>query len=307
MNRSGLKGALCVGFIVTALLGSAGTAHADSLTLTVAGARNNTAKVASNVTIDGAVEPAGPGIPVKVKVTVGSLELLNRQFLTKTDGKFSLPLQVNHCCAYKITATATTPTGPVTNTAGFKVKAPHLHPGSTGPVVAIFHKLLREQGYFVRGKKRFSSSTSLAILTFNKVNKLHRTEKYSPRIFKILGSGRGDFPLQHAEEGKHVEADLSRQVLVLAEGGKPKFTFPISSGASATPTVTGKFHFYLKTPGYNAKRMYYSSYFIGGYATHGYSPVPNYPASHGCLRNPIPDAVFIYNWINIGDTIFVYH
>ena len=65
--------------------------------------------------------------------------------------------------------------------------------------------------------------------------------------------------------------------------------------------------FYMKTPGYNAKRMFYSAYFIGGYATHGYNPVPNYPASHGCLRNPIPDSIFIYNWINIGDTIYVYH
>jgi hypothetical protein len=308
VTRSGLKGALCVGFVVTALLGSAGTAHAaDGLTLTVAGTQNGTAKVASGVTINGAVEPAGPGIPTTVKVTVGSLQLVDRQILTQTNGKFSMPMKVDHCCAYKITATTTLPSGPVTKNAGFNVKAPHLHPGSTGPDVAIFHSLLREQGYFVRGKKRFTSSTSLAILAFNKVNKFHRTEKYNSRIFKILGSGRGGFPLQHPEEGKHVEADLSRQVLVLAEDGKPKYTFPISSGASATPTVTGKFHFYLKTPGYNAKRMYYAAYFVGGYATHGYVPVPNYPASHGCIRNPIPDSVFIYNWINIGDTIFVYH
>jgi lipoprotein-anchoring transpeptidase ErfK/SrfK len=53
--------------------------------------------------------------------------------------------------------------------------------------------------------------------------------------------------------------------------------------------------------------MYYSSYFIRGYATHGYSPAPNYPASHGCLRNPIPDSKFIYDWIYVGDTINVYH
>ena len=33
---------------------------------------------------------------------------------------------------------------------------------------------------------------------------------------------------------------------------------------------------------------------------------PNYPASHGCLRAPIPDAVFIYNNISIGEPIYVY-
>ena len=38
----------------------------------------------------------------------------------------------------------------------------------------------------------------------------------------------------------------------------------------------------------------------------GYKSVPAYPASHGCLRNPIPNSLFIYNWIDIGDDIYVY-
>ena len=33
---------------------------------------------------------------------------------------------------------------------------------------------------------------------------------------------------------------------------------------------------------------------------------PNYAASHGCLRVPIPNAVSIYNWIDIGDPIYTY-
>ena len=49
-----------------------------------------------------------------------------------------------------------------------------------------------------------------------------------------------------------------------------------------------------------------SNYFIGGYAIHGYASVPNYAASHGCLRVPIPNAVSIYNWIDIGDPIYTY-
>ena len=52
--------------------------------------------------------------------------------------------------------------------------------------------------------------------------------------------------------------------------------------------------------------MYFSVYFLGGYATHGYNPVPNYPASHGCVRNPIPFSRFIYNWVEIGMPIHVY-
>ena len=52
--------------------------------------------------------------------------------------------------------------------------------------------------------------------------------------------------------------------------------------------------------------MVHSVYFIRGYATHGYPSVPTYPASHGCLRTPIPDAKHIYNWIDIGDYFYVY-
>jgi lipoprotein-anchoring transpeptidase ErfK/SrfK len=62
----------------------------------------------------------------------------------------------------------------------------------------------------------------------------------------------------------------------------------------------------MSQPGLNNKEMYYSQYFIRGYAIHGYKSVPTYNASHGCLRVPIPDAVSIYNWIKLGDRIDVY-
>jgi lipoprotein-anchoring transpeptidase ErfK/SrfK len=49
-----------------------------------------------------------------------------------------------------------------------------------------------------------------------------------------------------------------------------------------------------------------SSYFIRGYAIHGYVSVPAFNASHGCLRVPIPDARSIYNWLRTGDVVWVY-
>ena len=106
--------------------------------------------------------------------------------------------------------------------------------------------------------------------------------------------------------GKHVEFDWSRQVLVLADHGKPYRAYHVSSGKPSTPTVFGSFRFYSKKPGTNSHGMVYSSYFIGGYAIHGYASVPNYAASHGCLRVPIPNAVSIYNWIDLGDPIYTY-
>jgi len=82
--------------------------------------------------------------------------------------------------------------------------------------------------------------------------------------------------------------------------------YPTSSGAPVSPTVLGSFRFYRKDSGANALGMVHSSYFIRGYAIHGYRSVPTYPASHGCLRVPIPDALAIFDWVRLGGRIDVY-
>ena len=53
--------------------------------------------------------------------------------------------------------------------------------------------------------------------------------------------------------------------------------------------------------------MYYSDFFTGGYAIHGYDPAPDYPASHGCMRVPIVDAISIYDWLQIGNGVDWYY
>ena len=52
--------------------------------------------------------------------------------------------------------------------------------------------------------------------------------------------------------------------------------------------------------------MYFSTYYNRGEAIHGYSEVPTHPASHGCIRTPISDAISIYNWVRLGMDIYVY-
>jgi hypothetical protein len=145
-----------------------------------------------------------------------------------------------------------------------------------------------------------------AVLAFRKTNRMSRNTHLSGKVFEMLLSGHGGFRLRHPDAGKHVEADLSRQVLVLARDGRAERIYHTSTGTSATPTVRGAFRFYRKSPGTNAKGMVHSSYFIRGYAIHGYASVPTSPASHGCLRVPIPSALSIFRWIKLGDRIFVY-
>ena len=94
----------------------------------------------------------------------------------------------------------------------------------------------------------------------------------------------------------------------IGSDGKPDRLYTMSSGKPSTPTVLGSYRVYMREPGTNSHGMVYSSYFIRGYAIHGYYEVPPYPASHGCLRVPVPDAVPIWNWIGgTGVPVDVYY
>ena len=178
--------------------------------------------------------------------------------------------------------------------------------GDRGLKVLLLQRQLLRLGFATPVSGSFDGLTSNGVLAFRKTNGMRRSGYASKDVFAKLLRGEGAYKLRYPKAGKHVEFDWSRQVLVLADRGRPYRSYHTSSGTPATPTVFGTYKFYLQTPGTNAKGMVHSSYFIRGYAIHGYASVPNYPASHGCLRVPIPSARSIFNWIDIGDTIFTY-
>jgi lipoprotein-anchoring transpeptidase ErfK/SrfK len=52
--------------------------------------------------------------------------------------------------------------------------------------------------------------------------------------------------------------------------------------------------------------MYYSLFWHGAFAIHGYRSVPPWPASHGCVRIPMWQAPrLFYRW-PIGTRVYVY-
>jgi L,D-transpeptidase catalytic domain len=157
----------------------------------------------------------------------------------------------------------------------------------------------------VNGK--LDDATRRAVLAFRKVQNWRRTGSPTSDVFRRVFNGGGAFKLRHGDPSKHVEGDLKHQVIVLVDPGRPDQIYTMSSGKPSTPTVKGTFKFYRSQPGSNSHGMYYTRYFYRGYAVHGYPSVPaTYPASHGCLRVPIPDAYRIYKSIYIGETIYVY-
>jgi hypothetical protein len=179
--------------------------------------------------------------------------------------------------------------------------------GARGLAVRLLQRRLARLGYVVGVRGLFDDRTARAVMAFRKVVGMARTTVADREVFRRLARGQGAFRVRFPQHGRHVEADISRQVMALiGAGGKVERIYHISSGAPGTPTILGTFHVYSRQLGTNAKGMVHSSYFIRGYAIHGYYVVPPYNASHGCLRVPIPDALSIHDWLRIGTTVDTY-
>jgi hypothetical protein len=148
--------------------------------------------------------------------------------------------------------------------------------------------------------------TQLAIEAYHRLIGRGTSSVLDPATLSALLAGRGRFVVRFPHNGRHAEGDLSLQLLALVDGSKVQDIYPMSSGKPSTPTILGNFRIYLRTPGYLPDGMYYSDFFIRGYAIHGYDPAPNYPASHGCMRLPISDAISVFNWLAMGDWVDVY-
>jgi len=191
--------------------------------------------------------------------------------------------------------------------AALSVLTPKAGPGTRSPFVALMQQRLAAVGYATPQSGVYDAATGRAVVAFRKVNGMPRITTLSPVIVDRLMRGIGGFKIRYPQHGRHVEANLGWQVLALIDRGRVVRAYVTSSGKPSTPTVLGSFRFYMREPGTNSHGMVYSTYFLRGYAIHGYYDVPTYNASHGCLRVPIPDAYAIYSWVHLGDRIDVYY
>jgi hypothetical protein len=179
--------------------------------------------------------------------------------------------------------------------------------GSTGRFVQLVQQRLAALHFYVPQSGVYDGGTGLAIDAYHRLLGWGTSQSLNGRTISFLLNGWGEFKVKFPSHGHHAEGNISRQLLALIDGKQVRYIFPISSGKPSTPTILGDFHIYRRVPGYLPDGMYYSSFFIGGYAIHGYNPAPDYPASHGCMRLPISDAIFVYNWLNMGDWVDTYY
>jgi peptidoglycan hydrolase-like protein with peptidoglycan-binding domain len=188
-----------------------------------------------------------------------------------------------------------------------RIAHPDLGLGARGQSVRLLQSELNALHYAVPLTGVLDEGTGQALVAYRKMTGLERVPYAGTQVFERLARREGSFHVRYPRDGRHVEANLTKQVLAEIEpGGRVRKIYTTSSGKPSTPTVIGRFQVYLKTPGENSEGMVDSNYFIRGYAIHGYAEVPTYAASHGCLRVPIPDAPAIYAWVQDGTPVDVY-
>jgi hypothetical protein len=183
----------------------------------------------------------------------------------------------------------------------------HVGFGSTGPFVQLVQQRLAALHFYIPQTGVYDSGTGLALDAYHRLLHWGTAQTLDSSTITWLLNGWGEFKLRFPRHGRHAEGNLSVQLLALANGGQVYQIYPISSGKPSTPTILGDFHVYSKIPGKLPDGMYFSNFFYTGYAIHGYDPAPDYPASHGCMRVPMADAISIYDWLQRGDWVDTYY
>lgn len=112
---------------------------------------------------------------------------------------------------------------------------------------------------------------------------------------------------------KHVIIDKTEQILRAYEGERLVFQSRVSTGKWDRSTPNGTFSAGVK------ERMHYSSLYhrapmpfsvqvTGNIFIHGFSYVPDWPDSHGCIRLPLNGdnpAKQFYDWVETGTRIVI--
>lgn len=190
---------------------------------------------------------------------------------------------------------------------GLAVLKPEARPGATGRFVELIQQRLAALHFYMPQTGVYDEGTGWAIDAYHRLLHWGTGQSLDGRTVSFLLDGFGSFPVRFPRHARHAEGNLSLQLLALIDGNRVDAIYPISSGKPSTPTILGDYQVYSKVPGYLPDGMYYSNFFIRGYAIHGYDPAPDYPASHGCMRLPIGDATSVYGWLSLGDWVDVYY
>jgi hypothetical protein len=246
------------------------------------------------------VRPAAAG-PVRVEIS--------RRGRLVTDGQYGssarIRLPSGHVAEYRITLSTAASEGyaPRRLTLRKIVFYPRLDVGSTGPSVLALNEALHRLHIALGAvDSSFGLDTRDAVVAFQKLRGLPRTGSVDARFWRVLSTATAP---RARYLGDHIEVSKPLQVLYVVRGGRVILVSHVSTGATGN-TPLGRWHVYSKVPGWLPDGMFDSSFFLRGFAIHGYPTVPFYPGSHGCVRVPVWLAPRIYGYDPPGSTIYIY-
>jgi lipoprotein-anchoring transpeptidase ErfK/SrfK len=200
--------------------------------------------------------------------------------------------------------------------------------GSSRSAVAALQTRLLTLGFWNLGADgNYGYTTRQAVMAFQKWRGLPATTVVDTQTAIALNTvwcrpaaGRtGDF----------FEVDKGKQIALVVRGGMVQHVFNVSTGNGKTYdevdqrsagsrvigialTPSGTFRTYREhdTPRYEGDlgTLYRPKFVVGGVAVHGSPNVPNYPASHGCIRvaNPVMDLIWSRNLLPLRSTVWIH-
>jgi len=186
----------------------------------------------------------------------------------------------------------------------------------SGGETARVQSRLFELGFWLSGADgSYGLTTKQAVMAFQKYMGFDASGSVDQRTADGLTS-MALRPIARANSGTLVEIDKAKQLLFMVIDGRTDWILNTSTGNGEEYTEEDK-----NSPGemitgvsltpsglhkVNRERpegwwegdlgeIYRPKYFVGGVAVHGSNSIPNYPASHGCVRVSVPAMDWIWD------------
>lgn len=189
-----------------------------------------------------------------------------------------------------------------------KVKGPK--PGDTRGLQTALAALKFLPTKAITGK--YDDRTRQAVFAFQAYAGLGRDGIAGPATSAAFATAKIPTP-KRGGSGRHVEINRAKGLVYLVSNGKLVRAIHTSTGIGGDSTdlgtPPGSFKIYRKEKNswsvpYQVW-LPYAAYWNAGWALHGYSSVPAYPASHGCARLPLAEAPVVYNFVRIGTRVYI--
>ncbi len=200
--------------------------------------------------------------------------------------------------------------------------------GSSRAAVAAVQGRLLALGFWNGGADGgYGLTTTQSVMAFQKWRGLPATTVVDGATAAALNTQLCR-PGARTTSGTVFEVDKTKQIAYVVQNGQTKYVFNVSTGngesydeedqknagsrvigIASTPTGTYNTYRESDVARYEGSlgTLYRPKFVVGGIAVHGARSVPNYPASHGCIRvaNPVMDLIWGDNMLPLGSRVWL--